>query len=75
MLVWYVILNIMYHFEEVLKADERKLNEQPSIKKDFYYYYYNLWWSDGIYVRYKLINPCVAGPYIINYCAARIVYN
>ena len=26
-------LNIMYHFE-------RKLNEQPSINKDYYYYYY-----------------------------------
>ena len=25
-------LNIMHHFEEGLMADERKLNEQPSIK-------------------------------------------
>ena len=33
-------LNIMYHFEEGLMADERKLNEQPSINKDYYYYYY-----------------------------------
>ena len=33
-------LNIMYHFEEGLMADERKLNEQPSIDKDYYYYYY-----------------------------------
>ena len=23
-------------------ADERKLNEQPSMKKDYYYYYYSL---------------------------------
>ena len=38
-------LNIMYHFEEGLMADERKLNEQPSINKDYYYYYYyyNVW--------------------------------
>ena len=21
--------------------------------------------ADGIYIKYKLINPCVAGPYII----------
>ena len=30
-------LNSMYHFEEGLMADERKLNEQPSINKDYYY--------------------------------------
>ena len=41
MLVWYVILNIVYHFEEGLMADERKLNEQLSINKDYYYYYYS----------------------------------
>ena len=35
-----MLLNIMYHFEEGLMADERKLNEQPSIIKDYYYYYY-----------------------------------
>ena len=31
--------------------------------------------ADGIYIKYKLLNPCVAGPYIINSCAARTVYN
>ena len=31
--------------------------------------------ADGIYIKYKLNNPCVAGPYIINFCAARTVYN
>ena len=31
--------------------------------------------ADGIYVKFKLINPCVAGPYIIKLCATRTVYN
>ena len=37
------ILNNMYNFEKGLMADEQKLNEQPSINKDFYYYYYVLY--------------------------------
>ena len=33
-----VILNIKYHFEKGLMADDQKLNEQPCINKDDDYF-------------------------------------
>ena len=56
-------LNIMYHFEEGLMADERKLNEQPSINKDYYYYYYyynTIYGLDTFEHVWRSENTCVA---------------
>ena len=41
-------------------ADERKLNEQPSINKDYYYYYYYKYHAKYIYIYiyiYDMASP------------------